>query len=216
MDGVLSWHNLATQSHTGKDNVGQDTLTRDLCASATSTSNKLSEIHDYLCHPGVTRLLHFVGTKNLPHSTDHVKRLCASCKVCSELKPQFYRAETGTLIKATQPMERLSIDVKDPLKSTSRNTYMFTVVDEYSRFHLQIYVQTCCLRQSSNVSINSSHWVVPQATSTLTVEHHFFPRRSNIILHKKSPPANQHHTTQSEMANVNGTTVSSGMEFNSH
>ena len=54
--------------------------------------------------------------------------------MCSELKPQFYRAETGTLIKATQPMERLSIDFKGPLKSTSRNTYMLTVVDEYSRF----------------------------------------------------------------------------------
>ena len=63
-----------------------------------------------------------------------MKRLCASCKVCSELKPQFYRAQTGTLIKATQPMERLSIDFKGTLESTSRNTYMLTVIDEYSRF----------------------------------------------------------------------------------
>ena len=59
----------------GKDNVCPDTLTRDLCASATSTPNKLSEIHDQLCHPGVTQLLHFARTKNLPHSTDDVKRL---------------------------------------------------------------------------------------------------------------------------------------------
>ena len=84
-------------------------------------------------------------------------------------------------------------------------------------FHLHFHVQPRCLRQSSYVSINSSHCVVPQATSILIVEHHFFPRRSNIILHKKeSLPAKQHHTTQSEMANVNGTTVSSVREFNSH
>ena len=137
---IQGWRlELASFSYTityrpGKDNVGPDTLTRAFCASATSSPNKLSEIHDQLCHPGVTRLLHFVRTKNLPHSTDDVKRLCASCKVCSELKPQFYRAETGTLIKATQPMERLSIDFKGPLKSTSRNTYILTVIDEYSRF----------------------------------------------------------------------------------
>lgn len=31
-------------------------------------------------------------------------------------------------------MERLSIDFKGPLPSTTRNTYMLTVVDEYSRF----------------------------------------------------------------------------------
>ena len=121
---IQAWRlELASFSYTliyrpGKDNVSPDTLTRAFCASATSTLNKLSEIHDQLCHPGVTLLLHFVRTKNLPHSTDDVKRLYASCKVCSELKPKFYRAETGTLIKATQPMERLSIYFKGPLKST--------------------------------------------------------------------------------------------------
>ena len=137
---IQGWRlELASFSYTityrpGKNNVGPDTLTRAFCASATSSPNKLSEIHVQLCHPGVTRLLHFVRTKNLPYSTDDVKRLCASCKVCSELKPQFYRAETGTLIKDTQPMERLSIDFKGPLKSTSRNTNILTVIDEYSRF----------------------------------------------------------------------------------
>ena len=31
-------------------------------------------------------------------------------------------------------MERISIDFKDPFPSTSRNTYLLMVVDEYSRF----------------------------------------------------------------------------------
>ena len=73
-------------------------------------------------------------TKNLPYSTDDVKKLCHSCRICAELKPQFYRPQQNTLIKATQPMERWSIDFKGPLRSSSQNTYMLTIVDEYSCF----------------------------------------------------------------------------------
>ena len=41
-----------------------------------------------------------------------------------------------SLIKATQPMERLSLDFKGPLptSSTSRSRYLLTIIDEYSRF----------------------------------------------------------------------------------
>ena len=100
----------------------------------THSLSKLSDIHDRLCHPGVTRLRHFVRTKNLPYSTDNVMKLCHSCRICAELKPHFYLPQQNTLIKATQPMERWSIDFKGPLRSSSQNTYMFTIVDEYSRF----------------------------------------------------------------------------------
>ena len=93
-----------------------------------------TEIHNQLCHPGITRMLHFVRSKNLPYSTEDVKKTCNSCQICAELKPRFYRADTGTLIKATKPMERLSVDFKGPLPSSSKNTYILTVVDEYSRF----------------------------------------------------------------------------------
>ena len=37
-------------------------------------------------------------------------------------------------IKATQPFERLSIDFKGPLPSSTTNKYILTVVDEFSRF----------------------------------------------------------------------------------
>ena len=79
-------------------------------------------------------MLHFVRSKNLPYSTEEVKRVCSTCRVCAELKPRFHRPEPGVLIKATQPMERLGIDFKGPLPTISRNTYLLTVVDEYSRF----------------------------------------------------------------------------------
>ncbi|XP_076037194.1 uncharacterized protein LOC143022734 [Oratosquilla oratoria] len=123
---IQEWRlELASFSYTiqyrpGKQNVAPDTLSRAYCCSVFPMSN-LTDIHENLCHPGVTRLLHFVRSKNLPFSTDDVKKVCASCKVCAQQKPQFHRSAQGVLIKATQPMERLSIDFKGPLPSTTNN-----------------------------------------------------------------------------------------------
>ena len=50
------------------------------------------------------------------------------------MKPQFYSKTRNSLIKATQPFERISIDFKGPLPSYTRNTYILVVIDEYSRF----------------------------------------------------------------------------------
>ena len=116
----------------GKENVALDSFTRAFTSSMTTSS--LSEIHEALCHAGVTRMLQYVRSKNLPYSTDDVKKTCSTCKMCAELKPQFYRPQPGTLIKAIQPMEQLSIDFKGPLPTSSRNAYLLTVVDEYLRF----------------------------------------------------------------------------------
>ena len=116
----------------GSENGPADTLSRAYSASLT-TSDSLDYIHSALCHPGVTRLYHFVRSKNLPYSLDDVKKVIQKCDVCARLKPKFYD-HTGTLIKATQPFERLSIDFKGPLPSTNENRYLLTVVDEYSRF----------------------------------------------------------------------------------
>ena len=123
----LASYSYTIQYRPGRENVGPDTLTRATCVFMTNSSSKLSDIHDQLCHPGVTCLLHCVRAKNLPYSTD-------SCRICAELKPQFYRPQQNTLIKATQSMKRWSLDFKGPIRSSSQNTYMLTIVDEYSRF----------------------------------------------------------------------------------
>lgn len=117
----------------GKDNIPADTLSRVALCSAIGT-DKLVELHGALCHPGVTRMMHFVRCRNLPFSVEDVKRVTSSCQVCAEGKPQFYRPPTSHVIKATHPFERLSIDFKGPLPTSSRNRYILTVIDEYSRF----------------------------------------------------------------------------------
>jgi hypothetical protein len=121
---------LASFSYTvehrpGKDSVAPDSFTRAF-ASSMPTPEGFMGIHTALSHPGVTRMLHFIRSKNLPYSTKDVKKTCSSCRTCAELKPQFYRQQAGVLIKATQPMERLGIDFKGPLPTTSRNAYVLT------------------------------------------------------------------------------------------
>ena len=86
----------------GKDNIPADTLSRMSLCSALD-SNKLTEVHNALCHPGVTRMTHFVRCRNLPFSVDDVKRVTSSCPVCAKCKPRFYKPAASHLVKATRP-----------------------------------------------------------------------------------------------------------------
>ena len=105
------------------------------CSAMIHNEAKLREIHDSLCHPGVTRTNHFVKTRNLPYSLAELRKMTESCEVCRELKPRFHKS-SGVLIKASQPFQQLNIDFKGPLpkSSSSSNRYILTLVDEYSRF----------------------------------------------------------------------------------
>ena len=111
---VLCWRlELAEFTYTivyrpGVDNAAPDALTRAFCATINTLS--LMEIHKNLGCPGITRLVHFVRAKNLPYSVDDCKKVCKTCPSCAEVKPKFYSAPQGSLIKATKPMERLNLD----------------------------------------------------------------------------------------------------------
>lgn len=129
----LSCYNFEIQYRPGKENLSADALSR-VGAVHGNDNSKLFEIHQNLCHPGVTRMYHFVRTKNLPYSLNDIKSIITSCKTCCECKPRFYSDNNNTLIKATQPFERLNIDFKGPLPTTNQNKYFLTVIDEYSRF----------------------------------------------------------------------------------
>ena len=119
----------------GTENASADALSRSPVVCSASDSKKLLvELHSALCHPGVTRMTHFVRTRNLPFSVEDVRQMTSSCPVCAECKPQYVKPPQSHLIKATQPFERLNVDFKGPLPSASRNRYMLTIVDEYSRF----------------------------------------------------------------------------------
>ncbi|GFT40547.1 retrovirus-related Pol polyprotein from transposon opus [Trichonephila clavipes] len=121
--------------HPGKQNVIADTLS---CITGAITPRvDLYNLHNSLCHPGVTRMHHWVRCKNLPFSLEDIKKVKNSCLICNELKPRFVK-NVGTLVKATAPFERLNLDFKGPLPSVSRNHYILTIVDEFSRFPFAI------------------------------------------------------------------------------
>ena len=71
----------------GKSNLAPDALSR--ACSIIPLAEDLSQLHNKLGHPGISRLSHFVRSKNLPFSTEDVKKVCTSCKICADLKPQF-------------------------------------------------------------------------------------------------------------------------------
>jgi len=141
-DKILRWRiELSTYNYDilyrpGKLNEPPDALSRGTCASA--QVDQLQTLHNDLCHPGVTRLFHFIKARNLPYSIEEVRSITRHCQVCAECKPHFYRPDRAHLIKATRPFERLSVDFKGPLPSSDRNIYFLNVIDEYSRFPFAI------------------------------------------------------------------------------
>ena len=57
----------------GVENIPPDTFSRG-CASVTPAAIELTELHDDLCHPGVTRMAHLVRTRNLPFSIEDIRK----------------------------------------------------------------------------------------------------------------------------------------------
>nr|XP_045624310.1 uncharacterized protein LOC123774202 [Procambarus clarkii] len=127
----LSCYHYDTVYRPSKQNIPTDAFSR-VCGA--TNVDELKELHDNLCHPEVSRMAHFDRCRNLPYSVEELKKMTNSCSAFSELKPRFCKFDCGHLIKATQPFERLKIDFKGPLTSHSRNKYILTVVDEFSRF----------------------------------------------------------------------------------
>ena len=129
----LSCYNYDVVYRPGPENFAADALSRSTCGAV--PADGLKSIHDALSHPGVTRMINFVRSKNLPYSVEEIKKMTAGCPICAEMKPRFYRPkQPQNLIKATQPMERLSLDYKGPLPSSTKNRYLLCIIDEYTRF----------------------------------------------------------------------------------
>ena len=118
----------------GKDNLPADALSRLVYPHCSATTS-LKALHDQLCHPGVTRMSHFVRSRNLPFSVEDIKKMTRSCRDCAEVKPRYFKPQQPQhLIKATAPFERLNLDFKGPLPTNTKNKFILTIVDEYSRY----------------------------------------------------------------------------------
>jgi len=81
-------------------------------------------MHQQLHHPSVTRLLHFVRTRNLPFSASDVREVCRCCCVCADLKPNAW--------------ERLYIYFKGPVKGANLYVLMSLTNTRGLRLHVVI------------------------------------------------------------------------------
>ena len=61
----------------GRKMIGPDTLSRAFCG--TVGTSHLKEFHVSLCLPGVTRIVHFVPSKNLPYSPSKIRQMTSEC-----------------------------------------------------------------------------------------------------------------------------------------
>ena len=128
----LSTYNYSIKHKPGIDNIVPDALSRAYCNAI--DNNLLYGLHCTLCHPGITRMMAYIRSRNYAFSVEEVKKMTNSCLTCNECKPRFFKPETTPLIKATKAFERLNLDFKGPLPSATRNKYILTVIDECSRF----------------------------------------------------------------------------------
>ena len=100
-DKISRWRVEFHNSSPGKENLAPDTFSR--VASVNHHIQELKDLRQKLCHPGVTRLAHFIRSKNYPY-LEQVRQVTASCKSCLFLKPQFLRTQS-TLIQAMLPFQ---------------------------------------------------------------------------------------------------------------
>ncbi|XP_063625652.1 uncharacterized protein LOC134797361 [Cydia splendana] len=64
----------------GTQNHVADALSR-VCAIV-DTPAKLQSLHEALCHPGVTRMAHWVRSKNLAYSIEEIRNMTNQCRIC--------------------------------------------------------------------------------------------------------------------------------------
>ena len=141
----LGQYTFDIRHKTGVEHVAPHTFSR-MCSAAPGIS--LLELHKSLGHPGYARFYHFIRQRNLPFSSAETKTVCQSCHTCAEVKPQFFKPASQTLIKAVRPWDRISVDFKGPVSGP--HPYLLIVVDEHSRFP---FVFPCKNMKSSTVTL---------------------------------------------------------------
>ena len=80
----------------GKFNVFFDALPRVYCAA--TTVNGIYKIHSCLCHPGITRMYHYIRQRNLPFLLKDEKKMTSACAIYYEIKPKFFKPPIAVVL----------------------------------------------------------------------------------------------------------------------
>lgn len=115
----LFWFSFDVVSRPGKENAVTGALSR-VCGSIKGSENFL-KLNKELRHLGITRMVHVIRSRNVPFSVEEVRRITNMCQTFSAIKLLFYKPKPGALVRATQPFERLDLDLKGSLPTKTRN-----------------------------------------------------------------------------------------------
>ena len=190
----LSEYQYEIKFRPGSENGPCDALSRVCSAAAETGSVSLEEIHSTLCHPGITRLYHYIKIKNLPYSLEDVKKVCSQCVICSELKPTFFRPPAGKLVRAMKPFDRISVDFTGPKPSISKNKYLLVMINEYSRFpfvfpcsDMFAHTVTACFRKLFSIFSCPSSVHSDRGTQFMSQEVSNFLLSHGVLLTHSTP-----------------------------
>lgn len=124
------------QYRAGADNHAADAFSRIASVEKeTLDSKSIQFFHDKFGHPGISRMNSFLSNKYNSNDVNKIIKECvSSCDICAKHKPRFPSIPVGRLVVSTFPWQRISIDFVGPKPSSSPNKFLFTVVDEFSRF----------------------------------------------------------------------------------
>ena len=61
-----------------------------------------------------------------------VGKCCQNCQTCCATRPRFQKTESGNLISCARHMQQISIGPKVTI--SSKKKWIYTVIDEYTRF----------------------------------------------------------------------------------
>ena len=125
----------------GKLNTAADALSR-ISSIAVNTSHSLVRLqHEQFGHPGARRLFKLIqASKDRDAlSNSNLSEMCSTvvknCQICAEVKPCWRTPPSSSVVHATEPWQRLSMDFMTG-KPVSQGGYtnLLTIIDEYSRF----------------------------------------------------------------------------------
>ena len=103
----------------------------DLWSAMPSTVN-IRAHHEKLGQSGFSRMYCFIRSRNLPCTNEDTKNVINNCRTCAEVKPRFFKPAPSSLINATHPWERLSVDYEGSVRGPK--LYLFVAIDEHSQF----------------------------------------------------------------------------------
>ena len=95
--------------------------------------------------------LHYSHSKNIPIFSVEAKEACSSCRICAKPKPWFTTLSQGKLMNSTQPLERLNVNFKGSLPSTTHNKYLFVAIDDFFAFSICTSVQKYLIESNYSV-----------------------------------------------------------------